>query len=598
MSGESLKHFEEVDKMIQKSEIGDGMKIDWDVPITMDDGVVLRADVFRPIADGRYPVIMSHGCYGKGLAVQEGYAGVWESQGRLNPEIAEGSTNKYQNWEVVDPEKWVPDGYVCIRVDSRGAGRSPGYMDLFSLQEAKDYSICIEWAAAQPWSNGKIGLSGISYYAMNQWMVAQFKPPHLAAMLVWEGAGDFYLDGARHGGILCELTQNWLPGQVTTVQHGAGERGARSRVTGELVAGPETLSDQDLRRNFLDLGEEIHRRVLDGSFWRDRSARWDQVEVPFLSCGNWGGQGLHLRGNIEGFVHAASKQKWLEVHGLEHWTHYYTPYGLALAKRFFGYFLKGRKTGWDRQPPLQLQIRRPRDLFVQRDEYEWPLARTQWTKYYLNPEGMSFGPTPSKAEVKIEYDGMGTGVTFLTVPFERETEITGPVAAKLFISSSTTDADLFLVLRLFDPSGEEVVFRGTADPHTPVAQGWLRASHRKLDSGKSLPYQPYHTHDELWPLKPGEIVELDIEIWPTCIVIPPGYRLGLTIRGKDYEWNEQESQGEGTALTVVLKGMRGCGPFTHADPRDRPPEIFGGKVSLHFGPARQPYVLLPIIPAW
>lgn len=228
----SLKHFEEVDKMIQKSEIRDGMKIDWDVPITMDDGVVLRADVFRPIADGRYPVIMSHGCYGKGLAVQEGYAGVWESQGRLNPEIAEGSTNKYQNWEVVDPEKWVPDGYVCIRVDSRGAGRSPGYMDLFSLQEAKDYSICIEWAAVQPWSNGKIGLSGISYYAMNQWMVAQLKPPHLAAMLVWEGAGDFYLDGARHGGILCELTQNWLPGQVRTVQHGAGERGARSRVTG------------------------------------------------------------------------------------------------------------------------------------------------------------------------------------------------------------------------------------------------------------------------------------------------------------------------------------------------------------------------------
>ena len=121
------------------------------------------------------------------------------------PEIAEGSTNKYQNWEVVDPEKWVPDGYAIVRMDSRGAGRSPGMIEIWSPRESKDFYNCIEWAAAQPWSNGKIGLNGISYYAMNQWCVAALQPPHLAAICVWEGAADYYREIARHGGILSRL---------------------------------------------------------------------------------------------------------------------------------------------------------------------------------------------------------------------------------------------------------------------------------------------------------------------------------------------------------------------------------------------------------
>jgi predicted acyl esterase len=177
----------------------------------------------------------------------------------------------------------------------------------------------------------------------------------------------------------------------------------------------------------------------------------------------------------------------------------------------------------------------------------------------------------------------------------QELEITGPVAAKLFVSSDTSDADLFLVLRVFDPSsgslGKEVVFVGSNDPRTPVGLGWLRASHRKLDQTKSLPYRPWHTHDEEWPLTPGAAVELDIEIWPTSIVVPPGYRIGLTVRGKDYEYD-----GTDAALPHAAYPMKGVGPFTHTDPRDRPPEIFGGTNTLHFDADRAPYILLPIIP--
>ena len=116
-------------------------------------------------------------------------------------------------------------------------------------------------------------------------------------------------------------------------------------------------------------------------------------------------------------------------------------------------------------------------------------------------------------------------MTFCTEAFTEEMEITGPVAVKLYVSSDTTDADLFLVLRLFDPNGKEVTFIGSNDPRVPVGLGWLRASHRKLDPKETKPYRPYHTHDEIQPLKPGEPVELDIEILPTSIVVPVGYRL-------------------------------------------------------------------------
>jgi predicted acyl esterase len=187
---------------------------------------------------------------------------------------------------------------------------------------------------------------------------------------------------------------------------------------------------------------------------------------------------------------------------------------------------------------------------------------------------------------------MGDGVTFLTPPLEKETEITGPSALKLFISSSTTDADLFVVLRVFSPDLREVVFQGAIDPHTPVGQGWLRASHRKLDKKLSLPYRPYHTHDKKQPLKRGGVVELDIEIWPTSIVVPAGYRVGLTIRGKDYEY----AGPSGGRLSNFKNELKGCGPFLHDDPVDRSPDIFAGTTSLHFGRGRQPYLLLPIIP--
>jgi predicted acyl esterase len=445
----------------QRSESRDGMKIDWDVPIEMDDGIVLRADVFRPLTEGRYPVILCYGPYAKGLSFQEGYPSAWRIMVEQHPDVAAGSTNKYQNWEVVDPEKWVPDGYVCVRVDSRGCGNSPGYVDPFSSRETRDYAQCIEWAGTRLWSSGKVGLNGISYYGINQWHVASAQPRHLAAMCIWEGSADWFRDMTHHGGILSTFWANWYDMQVKTVQHGLGERGPRNPVTGLPACGDATLSDAELAANRSRFGDEIRAHPLDDDYHRERSAKWDRIDVPFLSAANWGGQGLHPRGNFEGFMRAASRHKWLEVHGLEHWTEFYTDYGVSLQKRFFAHFLKGEANGWDREPRVKLKVRHV-DRFVERDEQSWPIPRTRWTRFYLDPGSMMLtSKVPgASATSQLEFAAMGEGLTFLSAPLERETEITGPIALKLWLSSSTSDADVFAVVRVFDPRGEELVFQG------------------------------------------------------------------------------------------------------------------------------------------
>jgi predicted acyl esterase len=574
-----------------RTEIRDGMRIDWDAEIPMPDGVVLRADVFRPLGEGRHPVILSMGPYAKGLAFQEGFKSMWERMVAAHPDVAAGSSNKYQNWEVVDPEKWVPEGYACVRVDSRGAGRSPGRMEVWSPQEARDFYECIEWSGLQSWSNGKVGLNGISYYAMNEWQVATLQPPHLAAICVWEGAADFYRDVYRHGGMVNMMPLRWYPRQVVSVQHGVGERGRRSAVTGELIAGPPTLDEATLKANRGDLEADVLGHPLDDAYYKERSPKWDRVVVPLLSAGNWGGQGLHTRGNFEGYVQAASKQKWLEVHGLAHWPHFYTDYGRQLQQRFFDCFLKGEKAGWERQPPVQLQVRHPGETFVERHESEWPLARTAWTRFYLDPGAMALSTAAPGAARTLEFDTTGDGLCFTLPAQSRPVEITGPIACKLFVSSQTTDADIFLVLRVYDPQGKEVTFHGALDPQTPVAQGWLRASQRKLDPRRSLPYRPFHAHDEIQPLVPGQVYELDLEIWPTCIVVPPGYQVRLMVRGKDHHCD-----GPPVVIPNTAYPFTGIGPFSHTHPADRPAAIFETRNTLHFAPGAQPYLLLPIIP--
>lgn len=570
----------------------DGMRIDYQVPVEMADGAVLRADVFRPIADGRYPVILTHGVYAKGLPFNGPiYQMQWDKLVDKDPTVLEGSTNKYQAWEVTDPERWVPHGYALARVDSRGAGWSPGVLWPRNPQEFDDIAGSVEWAGTQPWSSGRVGILGISYYAVMGWAAAERQPEHLTALIAWEGFTDSYRDAYYHGGILSEFTKRWQERQINPIQYGQGDRAPVNPNTGQSVAGPITLTEEALEANRKESFPEIKGHPLFDDWHKARAVDLSKVQVPFLSAANWGGQGIHPRGNFNAFVQASSEQKWLEAHGDTHWTHFYSSYGRDLQKRFFDHFLKGEDNGFDRTPRVQLNVRHPGERFTWRGEDEWPLARTIWTEHHLHPD-LTMSSSPAGAESALEYEALGEGLRFTTAPFTTETEITGPLAAKLFVSSTTTDADLFLIVQLFDPDGVEVTFEGSTDPNTPIANGWLRASHRAIDAGRSKPWQPFHPHDRVEPLDPGEIYELDIEIVPTCVVIPEGFRLALWVRGRDYEYRGPlDAYGQS-----FYYATRGTGGMTHADPDDRPVGVFDGTVTVHVGPEHRSHLLLPVVP--
>lgn len=569
--------------------VQNGMQIDFDLELVMEDGVTLRADVFRPIDEGKYPILLTYGPYGKWLHFKDGYARQWHAMETKYKASLEGSSNRYMNWETVDPEKWVCDGYVIVRIDSRGAGRSEGVIDCWSAREAQDIYNCIELLAQQPYSSGKVGMLGISYYAVNQWAAAALKPPHLAAICPFEGANDMYRDIARHGGLVCTFVEKWWKVQVDRLQHGRGDNGLISSITGKSVAGPETLTDSELRKNRAQLlSQTFQEREMMDEWYQARITDLSQIEIPVLSCGNWGGNALHLRGNVEGYMRIPSKQKWLELHGLEHFAEFYTPYGVDLQKRFFNHFLKGMDT-WH-QAPVHLRLRNVDGTFTDRDEQEWPIARTDWTKYYLDVNHLHLS-TEQPEDGETSFYGFSNGLSFFTPPLEQELEITGNIAAKLFVKSTTEDADLFVTLRVLDPDGRDVTFISAGDPKGVIATGWLRASHRKLDTKKSLPYRPWHTHDEKQPLVPGEVYELDIEVWPTSVVIPAGYRLGVQISGKDFE-----VPNYGAALHAFGTTYFGNGSYTHDNPADRDPSKFGGHTTLVSENGNRPYLLLPIIP--
>jgi predicted acyl esterase len=410
-------------------------------------------------------------------------------------------------------------------------------------------------------------------------------------MCAWEGASDYYRELCRHGGILSDFLDGWYLRQVKSVQYGVGSRAEINPNNGRSVAGDITLSDAELSANRAETHLDAQNHELLDDFYKQRIPDYSKIKTPLLSAANWGGIGLHPRGNFEGFLQSASEQKWLEVHGDTHFSHFYSNYGLALQKKFFGYFLKGEDTGWANMPKIQLNIRHPGEKFVLRGESDWPLARTQWTQYYLQPDGKTLSTDKPKVTHTTSYHTRSDGLSFSSGPLKQALEITGPIAAQLRISSETSDADIFLALRVFDDKGVEVSFIGSNDPRTPVALGWLRASHRKTDPAKSLPYRPWHTHDEKQLLTPLQPVDLDIEIWPTSIVIPVGYSFVLNVRGKDYRYDDK-----GVTLPFDNQVMYGVGPFTHENPIDRPVEIFHTNNTLHWDQGFSPSLLLPIIP--
>lgn len=567
-----------------------GMIFDRDVAVTMSDGLQLRANVYRPDKPGRYPVVMLLGPYGKDTHLRDipGYFHqVWERMVKHLPDLCKSSSCRFIRWEAPDPERWIPDGYVIIHVDGRGTGKSPGYLSPNSSRETQDYNEAITWAASQPWSSGKVGLIGISQYSSIQWRVAATQPKGLAAIIPWEATFDRYRDGSLGytGGIPTgwaarSLGSNspfderpWFERQLIPVQHGNGATTYRDGITGEPVTGTP-LSPALLAGNREAYDDVVSQHPLDDAWHAERKADASHIVVPVLSVGNWGNQFTHLRGNVEGYLSAASKEKWLRMIVGDHVEPFYREESLAMQKRFFDHFLKDIDNGWEKGAPLVLAIRHP-DKSVDRAETAWPLASTQWTRYFLDTKTGSLSPHATRAEAVGEYAGMSDGLTFTTAPFPTDSEFTGPVKLKLWVRSSTSDMDIFAALRLLRPDGSDVGYVGPAGQEIPVSLGWLRVSHRELDPRRSTDYLPFHTHVNPQPMKPGELYEVDVEIQPTSVVAPKGYRLAVTVGGKDF----------------YPAGQRG--PDRHPN---RDPAVYGGTNAIATGPVHASYLQLPLIP--
>ena len=547
-----------------------GVLVDKDVDVPMRDGALLKADVFRPDDGGRFPAIMNLGPYQKDK--------LW-----VPPPTLEEAPNPYMNWETVNPEWWVPKGYAAVRVDGRGSGKSPGQCEPWSLAEAVDFYDAIEWAAAQPWCSGRVALSGISYFAINQWFVANLQPPSLKAIIPWEGFADLYRDALFHGGILSLFMPNWFMAHMMHHQVGRASRNI-----------PDAWQVNTLYH-------WLHNSLDSGAF-RGSQAQWDKITLPLFSVGNWSGMALHLRGNTEAFMRAASKHKKLRMQAGTHVHPFYTEEGREDQLRFLDYWLKDIDNGVMDEPPVKLAICKGRDEIEWRHENEWPLARTQWTSFYLdladiaadaeprmgtlserNPEhpaacsypATSLGSMGSTSAASSQVMGGGIrpnmGISLQTPPLPADTEITGPIAAVLWVSSSSEDMDLFLTIRNVDPDGNEILETGQQGTPVPVAKGWLRVSHRELDPDLSLPYRPYHRHTRRLYLEPGEIVQVQVEIWPTSMVFRKGHRIQLDIQPRD---------GAGSQSYMHY----------HADYNT-------GTNTVHAGGDRESYLLLPVIPA-
>jgi uncharacterized protein len=526
-----------------------------DVRVPTRDGGWVAVDILRPPGDEPVPAIVTMGAYSKDL--------YWADKYPMFPSI---EMNPYMNWETPDPTYWVPRGYALVRADSPGTGKSPGVADVFGPVEHHAYYDVIEWAAAQPWCTGKIGGLGISYFAILQWMVAALRPPHLAAIVPWEGFTDSYREWTYQGGIFCnEHNDDWWNRQFLPYQYGAGE-----------------LAEEELAANRVDLLTVPREHPLDDDWHRAHSADLSKIEVPLLSAANWHSLHLHLRGNVEGFVGAGSAHKWMVMYSGNHVEPFYSQWGREVQAQFLDYWLKGEDTGMLDVPRVRIGVRRGHEL-VWRDEADWPIPSTRWTPLYLDAGAGSLVWDVPADESSTSYPAPQGSAAFETAPVDEELEIIGPVSLKVWVAATCEDMDLFVTLRHFDRDGNEITVEG---PHGhgqrfPMAMGWLRASHRELDPERSQPGRPWHPHTRRQPLEPGEPVALEVEIWPTSMTLSPGERLRLVISAND-DYIPQAGWAPG---------------LRHNDPDDRPASRFAGQNTILAGGAYDSHLLLPVIPA-
>lgn len=477
----------------------DGMIVERDIGVELRDGVTIYLDLYRPqdAAAGSLPALLAWGPYGKhtGTSRYERYPG----RGGVRDEWL----SPWALFEGPDPAYWCPHGYAVIVADSRGSWHSEGDLHIGGQTEGKDACDVIRWAREQDWSDGKVGMTGVSYLAIIQWLAAAERPPGLMAINPWEGWTDSYREAFGHGGM---RETGWSP----RWNHGLISEG---RVE--------------------DLAGMIEQHPLMDSYWESKVPALERIEVPAYVVASWTDQGLHTRGTLEAFTRLGSTHKWLDVHGHKKWEHYHRPEKVDYVREFFDRFVKGVHNDWERRPAVRLEIRERGEAGRTRAAEDWPVPEVRYEALHLSASDGSLATSPPAGEAEARYDPEDR-VTF-EIAFDRDVDLAGHMKLRLWIEAENGgDMDVFVAVEKRDREGELVGFPfSSAWDEGPVALGWLRASHRELDPERSTPERPWLLHRRELPLPVAEPVPVEIEIWPSGTLFRAGERLRLVVSGTD-----------------------------------------------------------------
>lgn len=471
----------------------EGITCEQDVPVTMRDGVVIYADIYRPEGSSNIPCIISWSYYGKrpGDGMSE-----WQIMG-----VPPGTVSEMSKFESPDPGYWCHQGYAVANVDPRGCGHSEGDINLFGTQDAQDGYDFIEWVATQEWCNGKVGMGGNSAVAMTQTRIAAQQPPSLACIAPWEATQDVFGKSLYEGGIPALSFNEFIVGSLT---------------------GP-ALCD--------DLVAMARKYPLMNEYWADKIPDFKKIKIPMYCCASWGH--FHVHGSFQAFRKSRSTRKWMRAHREQEWPDLYTPENVDDLKKFFDRYLKGIHNGWEMTPRYRIEVQDAYDCDYQtnRPEAQFPLARTQYQKLYVNAEASALSATPVETESSISYDGNTEEVNF-DFTFEEDTEITGYMYLRLWVEAeSHDDMDLFINIQKLDEDGEWLPSNILGEPH-PGAWGKMRVSRRDLDTKASTKFEPVQSHLKEEKLAKGEIVPVDIAIVPSSKIWHKGQQLRVQVAGR------------------------------------------------------------------
>ncbi|MEU4226979.1 CocE/NonD family hydrolase [Nonomuraea sp. NPDC026600] len=527
----------------------DDLIVENDVMVPMRDGIRLRTDIFRPAEPGQYPVLVQRYPY----STRDGYMKMFGKA------IAQ-------------------QGYAVLVQSCRGRYGSEG--DFSPLHpDVEDGYDTVEWAAAQPWSNGKVGMYGTSYSGYTQWTAAIARPPHLVAIAPltcawnWDDSTWYYAPGVLHLGLALSwsaLMTTWeaerrgvaspLPkfAEAAKIMDGGGLGGVAELAelnrleadgTRELLDRRPLRDIEELRELAPWFREWCDRDDPQDPYWRRISAadHIQDIDLPVLHLTGWydffakGGLDAFTTMKRYGVTEQTRKGQRLVVGPWNHGSAQLRPdadpaVGVFIdmspdgpLMRFFAHHLKGELPGYVDEPPVRLYAMGDN---VWREEHEWPLARTQWTSYFLHDGALSTEAPGDEQPDAYVYDpsdpvpgSLRTGATYgdpvdlnavaerpdvlvyTTPPLESDVEITGPVTLELWASSSVENTDFTAkLIEVFPDGGAINVCQGVVRTGVGVAQ----------------------------PRTPGAAYRYEIDLWSTSTVVKAGHRIRLDISSSEF----------------------------------------------------------------